>query len=148
MLKVRPQGPTFKSRSRGYPELARSAGKSRAMIGSAGSTANGSGTENTTFASIWPTCRLMAKSEKDWSIDFAKCITSVNGAGIAENHNRSLDKFCRGFDPEPSVLTSATISRGHSDRRRVFRRPSCRPSASRVLARQSSWGIRNTHTLV
>jgi hypothetical protein len=100
MLKVRPQGPTFKSRSREYQELARSAGKSRAMIGSAGSTASGSGTENTTFARAWPMRRRMAKSENGWSIGFAKCITSVSGAGIAENHTRTPDQFCRGFDPE------------------------------------------------
>jgi len=56
----------------------------------------------------------MAKSEKDWNIGFAKCITSVSGAEVAENHDRALDQFGRGSDPEPSVSISGTILRSRS----------------------------------
>jgi hypothetical protein len=54
------------------------------MIGRGRSIASASGKENTIFATAWPTLRLIARSEKDWSIAFAKCVTSVSGAGIAE----------------------------------------------------------------
>jgi len=37
-----------------------------------------------TLAGDWPTCRPTVKSGKDWSIGFAKCITSVSAAGDAE----------------------------------------------------------------
>src|SRR5215472_14580045 len=47
-------------------------------------TSTGSGTENTTFASGWPTCHPTVKSGRDWSIGSTKCITNVSGAGAAE----------------------------------------------------------------
>lgn len=78
---------TFKSRSRGYPELAplRLLRKNEDMIGGGGSIATTLGTENTSFATGWPMRRPIAKSEKDWSIGFAKCITNESSAGAVEN---------------------------------------------------------------
>jgi hypothetical protein len=103
MLRVHPQGSrTFKFQSRGCRDLASSLREARraegsgATTGSSGSIASGSGTENTTFASAWPTRRLTAKSGKDWSIGFAKCITSVSGAGVANDHNRRWIRFDLG----------------------------------------------------
>jgi hypothetical protein len=55
------------------------------MIGGGGSIASTLGTENTSFATGSPMRRPIAKSEKDWSIGFAKCITSESSAGTAEN---------------------------------------------------------------
>ena len=77
----------FKSRSREYPELAplRLPRKNEDMIVGGGSIASTLGTENTSFATGWPMRRPIAKSEKDWSIGFAKCITSESSAGTAEN---------------------------------------------------------------
>src|SRR5215472_14802800 len=83
------------------PDLAHSPGKSRATIGSAGSTASGSGTENTTFASDWPTCHPTVKSGRDWSIGFAKCITSVSAAGAAET--QSIGLFQEVLPAHPSL---------------------------------------------
>ena len=100
MLRDRPRGsPIFKSRSRGYPELAplRLLRQSEDMIGSGGSIASTFGTENTSFATGWPIRRPKAKSEKDWSTVFAKCITSESSAGTVENQNGS-DLIPRG-DP-------------------------------------------------
>jgi hypothetical protein len=123
MLRVRPLGsPTFKSRSRRYPDLVRSPDKRRATIGSTGSTASGSGTGNTIFASAWPTRRPIAKGEKDWSIGFAKCITTVSGVGIAENHSRILDQSITRRrrppavrQPSPSTLAGRLVTvRGRS----------------------------------
>jgi hypothetical protein len=86
MLRARPQGSlTFKSRSLGYPELALLLRKNEDMIAGGGSIASTFGTENTSFATGWPIPRLMAKSEQDWSIGFAKCTTSENSAGAVEN---------------------------------------------------------------
>jgi hypothetical protein len=51
-----------------------------------------------------PTRRRTAKSGKDWSIGFAKCITSASGAGVAKDHNRTLDQ----------VRPWGTIRRGRS----------------------------------
>jgi hypothetical protein len=87
MLRDRPQrSPTFKSRSLGYPELApRLLRRNEDMIGGGGSIASTLGTENTSFATGSPMRRPIAKSEKDWSIGFAKCITSEISAGTAEN---------------------------------------------------------------
>jgi hypothetical protein len=87
MLRARPQGsPTFKSRSLGYPELApRLLRRNEDMIGGGGSIANTLGTENTSYATGWPIRRHIAKSEKDWSTGFAKCITSESSAGTVEN---------------------------------------------------------------
>src|SRR3984893_18870549 len=99
MLKVPRQGSRiFKFRSRGCRDLvsslreARPAEETGATTGSSGSIASGSGTENTTFASALPTRRRTAKSGKDWSIGFAKCITSASGAGGAKDHKRTLDQ--------------------------------------------------------
>ena len=78
---------TFKSRSRGYPELAplRLLRKNEDMIGDGGSIASTLGTENTSFATGWPMRRHIAKSEKDWSIGFVKYITNESSAGAVEN---------------------------------------------------------------
>ena len=78
---------TFKSRSRGYPELAplRPLRKNEDMIGGGVSIATTLGTENTSFATGWPMRRPIAKSAKDWSIGFAKCITTERSAGAVEN---------------------------------------------------------------
>jgi hypothetical protein len=77
---------TFKSRSLGYPELAPlPLRRNEDMIGSGGSIASTLGTENTSFATGWPMRRPIAKSEKDWSIGFAKCITNESNAGVVEN---------------------------------------------------------------
>jgi hypothetical protein len=87
MLKDRPQGsPIFKSRSRGYPELAplRLLHKTENIEGG-GSIASTFGTENTSFATGWPMRRRIAKSGQDWSTGFAKCITSESSAGTVEN---------------------------------------------------------------
>jgi hypothetical protein len=82
MLKPHPRGnPLFKFRSQGYPESARRLGRSGAMIAS---TASASETENTIFMIVWPTRHLMVRSEGDWRVSFAKCVTSASGAGIAE----------------------------------------------------------------
>jgi hypothetical protein len=108
MLKAHHQdSPTFKSRSQGYPEVGRHAERNQATIGNAGNTANGSGTESTTFTSAWPTRRPMAKSEKDLSTGFAKCITSVSSAGIAEDANGPPDQWGRGLE-QPSRTSAAT----------------------------------------
>ena len=82
MLKARPQrSPTFKSRSLGYPELALLLlRKNENIIGGGGSIVSTFGKENTSFATGWPIRRLIAKSEQDWSIGFARFITSVSGA--------------------------------------------------------------------
>jgi hypothetical protein len=81
---------TFKSRSLGYPELVPlPLRRNEDMIGSGGSIASTLGTENTSFATGWPMRRPIAKSEKDWSIGFAKCITNESGAGAVENENGS-----------------------------------------------------------
>jgi hypothetical protein len=87
MLRDRPQGSlTFKFRSPGYPELVPLLlRKNEDMIGGGGSIASTFGTENTSFATGWPMRRPIAKSEKDWSIGFAKCITSESSAGTVEN---------------------------------------------------------------
>ena len=87
MLRDRPQRSlTFKSRSLGYPELVPLLlRRNEDIIGSGGSIASTFGTENTSFATGWPIRRPIAKSEKDWSIGFAKCITSENDAGAVEN---------------------------------------------------------------
>ena len=87
MLRDRPQGsPTFKSRSLGYPELELAPLlRKNENIGGGGSTANTFGTENTNFATGWPIRRPIAKSEEDWSTDFAKCITSESSAGAVES---------------------------------------------------------------
>src|SRR5262249_36416315 len=91
MLRDRPQGsPTFKSRSLGYPELELAPLlRKNENIGGGGSTANTFGTENTNFVTGWPIRRPIAKSEEDWSTDFAKCTTSESSAGAIENQNGS-----------------------------------------------------------
>jgi hypothetical protein len=66
-------------------ELVRSAGTTGATIGS---TASALGTENMTFATAWLT-RALATSEEGWSIDFARCVTSVSGVEIGEDHVES-----------------------------------------------------------
>jgi hypothetical protein len=50
-----------------------------------GSIASTFGKENTSFATGWPIRRPIAKSEKDWSIGFAKCTTNESSAGAVEN---------------------------------------------------------------
>jgi hypothetical protein len=55
------------------------------MIGSGGSIASTLGTENTSFATGWPIRHPIAKSEHDWNIGFAKCITSGSSVGAVEN---------------------------------------------------------------
>jgi hypothetical protein len=86
MLRARPQGSlTFKSRSLGYPELASLLRKNENIIGGGGSIASSFGKENTSFATGWPIRRPIAKREQDWSIGFAKCITSESSAGTVEN---------------------------------------------------------------
>jgi hypothetical protein len=87
MLRDRPQGSLiFKSRFLGYPELAPLLlRKNEDMIGGGGSIASTLGTENTSYATGWPMRRPIAKSEKDWSTGFAKCITSESTAGTVEN---------------------------------------------------------------
>jgi hypothetical protein len=59
--------------------------KNEDMIGGGGSIASTLGTENTSFATGWPMRRHIAKSEKDWSIGFVKCITNESSAGAVEN---------------------------------------------------------------
>jgi hypothetical protein len=49
------------------------------------STASASETENTIFTIVWPTRHLMVKSEGDWRVSFAKCVTSASGAGRDRN---------------------------------------------------------------
>ena len=91
MLRDRPRGsPIFKSRSRGYPELSplRRLRQSEDMIEGGGSIASTFGKENTSYATGWPIRRSIAKSEQDWSIGFAKCITNESSAGAVENQNR------------------------------------------------------------
>jgi hypothetical protein len=56
----------------------------RYTIEGGGSIASTLGTENTSFATGWPMRRPIAKSEKDWSIGFAKCITNESSAGAVE----------------------------------------------------------------
>ena len=87
MLKDRPQGsPIFKSRSQGYPDLARlRLLRKTENIEGGGSIASTFGKENTSFATGWPMRRPTAKSEQDWSIGFAKCTASENSAGAVEN---------------------------------------------------------------
>jgi hypothetical protein len=90
MLRDRPQGRlTFKSRSQGYPELVPLLLRKNENIEGGGSIASTFGTENTSFATGWPIRRPIAKSEKDWSTGFAKCITSESSAGPVENYNGS-----------------------------------------------------------
>jgi hypothetical protein len=137
LLRVYPRGsPTFKSRSRGYPDLARSLGKSLATIGL---TASGLGTGNTTFASAWPTRRPLAKSEKDWNIGFAKCITSVSGAEVAENHDSWINSAevpilsHQYRSREPSLAAARALGRPPSpvrDRTPRPRSPNAPASAS------------------
>src|SRR5437868_2840432 len=108
MPKLHLQGsPTSKFRSRKYPELARSVGTNRGTIGS---TASASGTENTRSAIAWPTRRDMARSEKDWSIDFARCVTNASVAESAEDHNKLPGHLQPG--PVASVLSNASDARG------------------------------------
>jgi hypothetical protein len=86
MLRDRPQGRlTFKSRSQGYPELVPLLLRKNENIEGGGSIASTFGTENTSCATGWPIRRPIAKSEKDWSTGFAKCITSESSAGTVEN---------------------------------------------------------------
>ena len=87
MLRDRRQGsPTFKSQSLGYPELELAPLlRKNENIGGGGSTASTFGTENTSFVTGWPTRRLMAKNEGDWSTGFARCITSASSAGAVED---------------------------------------------------------------
>jgi hypothetical protein len=86
MRRDRLQGsPTFKSRSLGYPELAPLLLRKTENIGGGGSTASTLGKDNTSFATGWPMCRPIAKSEQDWSTGFGKCITNESSAGAVEN---------------------------------------------------------------
>jgi len=92
MLNQRTQvSPTFKSRYRylEYPKLPHRPRTGGNTIGSGGSIVSALGTENTSFATGWPMRRPIAKSEKDWSTAFAKCITSESSAGTVENQNGS-----------------------------------------------------------
>ena len=86
---------TFKSRSRGYPELAplRLLRKNEDLIGGGGSIASALGTENTSFATGWPMRRPIAKSEEDWSTGLPKCITSESSAGTVENKNEVISSL-------------------------------------------------------
>jgi hypothetical protein len=100
---------TFKSRSLGYPELAPlPLRRNEDMIGSGGSIASTLGTENTSFATGWPMRRPIAKSEKDWSIGFAKCITNESGAGAVENENGS--DLIPGDEPDYAPLPADRIA--------------------------------------
>ena len=109
MLRDRPPGnPIFKSRSLGYPELAPLLRKNEDMIGGGGSIASTFGTGNTSFATGWPMRHLIAKSEKDWSIGFAKCITNESSAGAVENKNRS--DLIPGDGPVPARLRRIAIA--------------------------------------
>jgi hypothetical protein len=86
----RPQGSlTFKSRSLGYPELAPLLLRKNENIEGGRSIASTFGKENTSYATGWPMRPPIAKSEKDWSTAFAKCITSESSAGTVENQNGS-----------------------------------------------------------
>jgi hypothetical protein len=38
------------------------------------------GIKNASSTNVWLTLRLIVRSEKGWSIVFARCITNVNGA--------------------------------------------------------------------
>lgn len=87
MLNQRPQGsPTFKFRYR-YPEcpkLPHRPWSGGSTIGSGGSIVRAFGTKNASSTNVWLTPRLIVRSEKGWSIVFARCITNVNGAGSDE----------------------------------------------------------------
>jgi hypothetical protein len=123
MLRDRPRGsPIFKSRSRGYPELAplRLLRKNENIEGG-GSIASTFGKENTSYATGWPIRRPIAKSENDWSTGFAKCITSESSAGTVENQNGS--DLIPGDDP---VL--ARFEKAH-DSPRVDAEAGARPAA-------------------
>ena len=83
--------PGLRSRSRylEYLELLRRRGRNGNTIESGGSIVSALGTENTSFATGWPTRRPIAKSGQDWSTAFAKCITSESSAATVENQNES-----------------------------------------------------------
>jgi hypothetical protein len=84
MRNPHPQGsPIFKFRYRYLecPKLPRSGGST---IGSGGSIVIAFGTKNASSTNVWLTPRLIVRSEKDWSIDFARSITNGNGAGSDE----------------------------------------------------------------
>src|SRR6516162_6835282 len=81
----RPQGsPTFKFRFRyRYPECPKPPHRPRSggnAIASGGSIVSTFGTKNASSTNGWLTPRLIVRSEKDWSIVCARCITNVNGA--------------------------------------------------------------------
>ena len=82
------------------------------------STASASDIENTIFTIVWPTRHLMARSEGDWRVSFAKCATSASGAGIAEepqpSYNITVSKERRGRFAAGSVPSAcaAPLSQG------------------------------------
>src|SRR6516164_10739839 len=85
MHNQRPQGsPTFKFRFRyRYPECPKPPRRRRSggnAIASGGSIVSAFGTKNASSTNVWLTPRLIVRSEKDWSIVSARCITNVNGA--------------------------------------------------------------------
>jgi hypothetical protein len=87
MLNPHPQGsPIFKFRYRYLecPKLPHRPRSGGSTIGSGGSIVIAFGTKNASSTNVWLTPRLMVRSEKDWSIGFARCITNGNGAGSDE----------------------------------------------------------------
>ena len=62
-------------------------------IGGGGSTASTFGTENTSFVTGWPIRRPTAKTGQDWSIGFARCITSESSAGAVENKTEVISSL-------------------------------------------------------
>ena len=87
MLNQHPQGsPILKFRFR-YLECPKRVHRPRSggsTIGSGGSIVIAFGTKNASSTNVRLTPSLMVKSEKDWSIGFARCITNGNGAGSDE----------------------------------------------------------------
>ena len=85
MLNQRLQGsPTFRFRYRyrylECPKLPHRPRSGGSTIGSGGSIVIAFGTKNASSTNVWLTPRLIVRSEKDWSIVSARCITNVNGA--------------------------------------------------------------------
>jgi hypothetical protein len=81
----------------------------------------------------------LAKSEKDWNIGFAKCITSVSGAEVAENHDSWINSAevpilsHQYRSREPSLAAARALGRPPSpvrDRTPRPRSPNAPASAS------------------
>jgi hypothetical protein len=117
---------TFKFQFRRSLALRRSLGETRTTGGSNGSIARGLGTENTSFAIVWP--MRMARIEHAWSTGFRRYIINARSAAGAGCDRRNTVLYSE----TGPVLDNADAKRQLAEYRRLkpitalaehFRRP-------------------------